>query len=502
MQLAMGSSWLCMRRLLCLISVVTVISLGFYFWKATDDSPELVLVRSDEKRSEKSLGRRYGSEKYATYVNNLEKCLDTSNLTEYFQQEDFLTKAATNVVYYLDTIRKFIPDNFIPSLPNHCWNAAVELDFSHSLVSGHLNGTNFRANRAYFHNPTPPFESLNLLFGESKTDYPKNHSIPFSCIPEIFILGFYKCGSTSIYFLMNSHPAFAHPRAHRKEPNWFYKDEHFSNEYGQKAAYFADYVVNYESLVKNLATGSGRSVQSPLGLDGSAGMIMFWPTFFEQERIVNFCLLPSVIPEILPRAKFVVIMREPLSMVYSFFWYTCDRYKQPAPSLEAQLKGPDIFHERIMDGISAYKSCITAFPLAKCLIDLASTPDTFHPLMPRYTGEVNFGIYVALYYIHIQKWLSVAPRERFLFLTMEELSENDYHTGNQIWSFLKVPPLPRDHKVRRIINKQVIIDYKNDPRLAMRKDTREILKSFFQPYNQLLADLLGNEKFLWKQSKH
>ena len=482
---------MCLRRLLCLISVVTVISLCLYFWKATDDSPELVLVR-------RSLGRRYG---YATYVNNLEKCLDASNLMEYFQQKGFLTKAVTNVMHYLDTIRNFIPYNFIASLPNHCWNAAVELDFSRSLVSGHMNGVDFRANRTCFQNSIPPFQSLNLLHGESNTDYPINHSMTLSCIPEIFILGFYKCGSTSLYFLMNSHPAFAHPRAHRKEPNWFYKDEHFSNENGIKAAFFADYVVNYESLVKSLATRSGRSVQYPLGLDGSAGMIMFWPTFFEQERIVNFCLLPSVIPEILPKTKFVVIMREPASMMYSFFWFTCTRYNQSAPSLETQLKGPDVFHERVMDGTSAIKSCITAFPLAKCLIDLADTPDVFNPLMPSYTWEVNFGMYVALYYVHIQKWLSVAPRERFLFLTLEELSENEHRTANQVWSFLKVPPLPRrrHHKTVHVRNKQVSIDYENDPRLAMRSDTREILKSFFRPYNQMLTDLLGNEKFLWKQ---
>ena len=500
-QLAMGSSWLCLHiiRLLCLISVVTVISLGLhvYLQKTTDDSrsPEPVLV---SRRNEKPLGRRYGSERY---VNNLEKCLDTSNLTEYFQREGFLTKAVTNVMHYLGTIRNFIPDNFIPSLPNHCWNAAVELDFSPSLVSGHLNGTNFRVNRTYFQNPPPSFELLNLLHGKSKTDYPKNHSMPFSCIPEVFLAGFYKCGSTSLYFLMNSHPAFAKPRAHWKEPDWLTKIEHFFNENGKKVAFFADYVVNYESLVMSLATQSSGNVQYPLGLDGSAGMLLHWPTFFEQERIVNFCLLPSVIPEVLPKAKFVVIMREPASMMYSFFWLTCTRYNQAAPSLETQLKGPDVFHERVMDGIRAIKSCITDFSLAKCLTDSANRPDTFQPLMPK-CGEVNFGIYAALYYVHIQKWLSVAPRERFLFLTLEELSENERRTANQVWSFLKVPPLPRHHKIVHVRNKQVSIDYENDPRLAMRSDTREILKSFFRPYNQMLADLLGNKKFLWKQSKY
>jgi hypothetical protein len=49
-------------------------------------------------------------------------------------------------------------------------------------------------------------------------------------------------------------------------------------------------------------------------------------------------------------------------------------------------------------------------------------------------------------------------------------------------------------------NQQRAVDYKNDPRLAMRNDTREILRSFFRPYNQMLADLLGDRKFLWNQA--
>lgn len=208
--IAMGSSSLmCTHRLLCLVAVVAVISLGFYIfiWKPTD---ELVLVSSEKRWNElQLLDYTYRGEQHATYVNNLEKCLVTSNLTEYFQQKGFLMKAVTNTMHYLDTVRTFIPHNFFTSLPNHCWNSDAALDFSRSSVSGHVGGINFRVKRKYFQSPTPPFESLNLLYGKSKTDYPPSYSMPFSCIPEVFILGFYKCGSTSLYSLLNSHSAFA-----------------------------------------------------------------------------------------------------------------------------------------------------------------------------------------------------------------------------------------------------------------------------------------------------
>ena len=520
---AMGSlsTWMCMRRLLHRMPLAVAISLTLmvlYYCLATNRSSEQVLFQGKQCSTKSSacitlvndgqqqnvteplglthhhaLSPLYRSKKYDLYVNSLHKCLDASNLTGYFTQEEFLTQAVANVKYYMDTVRKFIPHIFDSSLPNHCWKAGVELEFSHSLVSGHFNGIDFRVNRTYFDKLFPPLVSLPY-YGETEINYPRNHSIPFSCIPEVFISGFYKCGSTYLYYMMTSHPAFVKPQL--KEPNWFTRNEHFMAEDEKKTVFFADYIVNFETLVKSLlAESKGRIRYS---LDGSVGMMLFWPIFFQQQRIVNFCLLPSVVPNILPKAKFIVVMREPLSMLYSLFWFTCTRFNQPVPSRETQLKGPDIFHKRVIDGISAIKSCLTDFPLVKCLIDSANRPDTFHPLMPK-CGEVNFSIYVALYYVHVQKWLSVVPLERFLFLTLEELSESKHQTANQIWSFLKVRPLSPERIKARDDNKQEAVDYKHDPRLAMRNDTREILKSFFHPYNQMLADLLGNEKFLWKQ---
>jgi N-acetylgalactosamine 4-sulfate 6-O-sulfotransferase len=225
-------------------------------------------------------------------------------------------------------------------------------------------------------------------------------------------------------------------------------------------------------------------------VDGSVGMMSSWPDFFGQSRVINYCLLPSVIPEILPKAKFIVVMREPLSMLYSLFWFTCTRFNQPV-SREAQLKGPDIFHERIVAKIRHINSCLTVFPLVKCMSESGAIPIPFNPLMPECGGT---GLNKALYFIHIRKWLSVIPRERFLFLTMEELSGNLNQTINRVWKFIGVNSFGVKESDK---NKQTTVDYKNDPHLAMRNDTRELLKTFLHPYNQKLANLLGDRKFLW-----
>ena len=428
----------------------------------------------------------FGSGQYAIYESNLQTCLDASNLTHHFHQEDLLTTAVTNVKYYIDVLRKFIPHQFNTTLPNHCWNADVKLDISSSLLSGYVNGTEFSVNKRDM--TKNELRLLNTLPRPAHKTHPLHHLLPLSCIPEVFLVGFKKCGSSYLYCLITSHPAVS--RAIRKEANFFSKISHFNTE-NRNALYFADYITNFESAIQD------ESGISSLSVDGTVGMITRWPVFVGQQNIINYCLLPSVIPEILPKAKFIVVMREPLSMMSSLFWFSCTRANKPVPSRETQLKGPDIFHERIVARIRHFNSCLAVFPLAKCIAESSIIPEPFHPLMPT-CGETK--IFRAVYYIHIQKWLSIIPRKRFLFLTLEELSRNLDQTANMVWKFVGVKPFVIDSRECEGKNKQKKVDYKNDPRLAMRNDTREILKSFFQPYNQMLADLLGDKKFLWNQT--
>ena len=431
-----------------------------------------------------------GSEQYNISVNNLHKCLDASNLTNYFRQENRLETAVANVKYYLDVLRRFIPNQFIATLPNHCWNADVKLDFSSSLVSGYVSGTKFSVDRKDIKNENPP--TLNTLPLYGGTDYQRHHYVPLSCIPEVFFAGFHKCGSSFLHCVLTSHPAVSSPI--RKEAHFFSNSDHFTDE-NKTALYFADYIINFKSLIQDLA--DEKSSTHFVGVDESVGMTSAWPNLFSKQKEINSCLLPSVIPEILPKAKFIIVMREPLSMLYSWFWYSCTRFKEvePVPSREAQLKGPDIFHERIVAKIRHINSCIMMFPLEKCISGMSTTPKLFLSLMPKCGESV---LERALYYIYIQKWLSVIPRERFLFLTLQELSGNFDQTVNTVWKFIGVNSFAVK-SCKEFKNKQKTIDYMNDPRLAMRSDTREILKGFLRPYNQRLADLLGDRKFLWQQ---
>ena len=470
-------------RLLYAILTLMGVALCLMVLHSTTSYTVILTGESESQSSHLVLGP--GSEQYTIYVSNLQTCLDASNLTHHFRQEDLLTTAVTNVKYYIDVLRKFIPHQFNTTLPNHCWNADVKLDISSSVFSGYFNGTEFSVSRRDI--KENELRLLNTLPDSAHKTYTRHHLLPLSCIPEVFLVGFKKCGSCYLHCLITSHPAVS--RAIRKEANFFSKISYFNTE-NRNALYFADYITNFESSIQD---------ESGLSVDGTVGMITRWPVFVGQQNIINYCLLPSVIPEILPKAKFIVVMREPLSMLYSLFWFSCT-LRRPVPSRETQLKGPDIFHERIVARVRHFKSCLTVFPLAKCIAESSTIREPFHPLMPR-CGKTL--IFRAIYYIHIQKWLSVIPRERFLFLTLEELSNNLDQTADMVWKFIGVKPFAINHHNKcGGKNKQKKVDYKNDPHLAMRNDTREIMESFFQPYNKKLAELLGDRKFLWNQTEY
>ena len=425
------------------------------------------------------------SKQYDTYVNRVQKCLDTTNLTKYFHQEDFLTKAKLNVKQYVDAIHRFIPHEFNDTLPNHCWNASVKLHIGDEEVSGQINGTKFKVYKTDIANWT-----LNSIprFADNPASNQKYHFLPISCIAEVFLIGFHKCGSTYLFSQLYSHPNFYYPI--RKEPSWFIGSKHdFMDTSAKQSMYFADYLVNYKSLTRR----NKLKIEPALMIDGSVGMILDWPDFFEQQRIVNYCLLPSVIPQVLPRAKFVVVMRDPSSMLYSLFWYSYTMLRQEVPPRHVQLKAPTLFHDKVVEKINAINSCIKIFPLAKCLVESSRSSELLTTVLPEHGGV---SIYESVYYIHIQKWLSVVPRERFLFLTLEEISTNQTYTENKLWEFLGVDSA---EGVTYYINQnENVIDYQHDPDLAIRNDTKELLREFFRPYNRMLAELLGDRKFLWE----
>lgn len=425
------------------------------------------------------------------YISNLKKCLDSVGMTGYFHEQGLLELAEYNVNDFVEMISILVRDAKLPlqQLPS-CWRTRLQMFMNNTTISGVIGTTPFAVSRS-----DPDVYNLNTVRSKKFRKW-NSHILSLGCMPDVFLAGFPKCGSTYFYSLLVSHPWISRPM--QKEPRWWSHDENFSNSVTRGALFFADYLINFRPAIKQI-TESGRMNHTVRVLDSSPNLLFKWPTFPNQSTEVNVCLLPSVIAELLPKARFLVVIREPVLLLYSAFLFSCTHHNQSVP-LETQLKLPDIFHKRVMEKLRIFDSCIAEYPLAKCAM-----PDYEEVLGEELPDCGKIRLEMGLYYVHVQKWLSVVPRERFLFFTLDELSNNLDKVATQTWSFLNVSDFPdyrtvmaKEAYLTKYFNSQQTVDYRANPRLAMRNDTRDILLNFFRPYNQMLADLLGDRKFLWE----
>ncbi|CAI8030746.1 hypothetical protein GBAR_LOCUS17444, partial [Geodia barretti] len=178
-------------------------------------------------------------------------------------------------------------------------------------------------------------------------------------------------------------------------------------------------------------------------IDASPNLMFQWPRYSESESLENYCLLPSLIPIVLPDSKYFVIMRNPVSMLYSAFWFSCTMLGQKLGSVK--FRGPDIFHERITRKIHMFNECKNeGKPLDLC-VDVVA-PNLYGPELPN-CGRTR--LEMGLYYFHART--------------------GDRATVDVITDFLELPrataDLALDTDLRCNENSQHVIDYKSDPRL-------------------------------------
>ena len=426
-------------------------------------------------------------------VDRINSCLASTNMLTYFQQMGFYKTAQENAGLVLKALRKIIP-RFSMRYELPCWNASFQakrLRFNnHAFVRGSIGNLNFTQH--------PTISAHNVVLNSVKWGSENTFTSSIVCLPKIFLLGYAKCGSTFLYCLLHKIlelTKYSEGSCQvQKEPHWWVLPGARNLLQPLSPDYAALYLLNFASGVKYVE----KSLPA-LTIDASPNLMFHWPRYTEEETMENYCLLPALIPVILPDSKYFVIMRNPISALYSAFWFSCTRFVDLKLSPSAIDAGPDIFHDRITTKIALFNQCKQqGKPLDKCVDVIAD--NMYTPEMPS-CGRTR--LEMVLYYVHTRKWLSVIPREQIYFLTLEELIGNDLKkTARDVLSFLDLDPAPLKQfnalNIQCAKNQQQTLDYKNDHKLMMRNDTRQILEKFLEPYNRMLADLLGDDKFLWK----
>ena len=242
-------------------------------------------------------------------------------------------------------------------------------------------------------------------------------------LPDAVILGAQKCGTSSLHHYLTQHPRVIAPL--RKEVHYF--DVNSTRGEPWYRAHF------------------GRIGEPGLNLDSSP-YYLFHP------------LVPRRLEALLPHAKLIVLLRDPVRRAYSHYWHERDKGREPlsfAAAIEAEPQRLGASAERLARGEIA-----------------TSREHQRHSYLAR-----------GRYAEQLERWFAVFPRDRFLVLRFEDLAREPLAVLNQTLGWLGLDE---------------VTEARTEPRNArkyppMEPDVEARLREHFAPWNRRLEALLGRD---------
>ena len=334
--------------------------------------------------------------------------------------------------------------------------------------------------------------------GEFNSELKRGSPLQFFCMPNVYLAGFPKCGTTYLYNLITAHSNVKSPAS--KEGQFW---RGFVSNSSAELIYLRLQVLHYIFHFKPAAHEILLRPSNSFTIDASASTIFESAKWFDDYE-KDSCVIPTLLSRLLPNTKFIVVMRHPVDRLWSDYWFFCSM-KWPHRGEENGVVPPrlsstpaEIFHNHTLNVIGNFQDCVGKGESELQCLSLA-----------RGKACESGRISLSLYYLHLVRWLSVFARNQFLFLKMEDFSTDMYSVMKRVWSFLELSPM-KPTQFRMAVQQLQLLqnmnenkwiksdEYKHD--FKMWSETRSKLNSFFRPFNHRLAHLLHDDRFLWDSS--
>ena len=313
----------------------------------------------------------------------------------------------------------------------------------------------------------------------------------FICMPYFFLAGFPKSGTTSLRTALRHLPQIV--GTSKKEPHWWTRaqlvgdtTDHHRHLQQTVLKYFS-YFIRASKAIKH----HPRVVT----YDGSQSTL--WDSNFFGKRHRDYCAMPALLSRILPRTKFIILMRNPVSRLYSMFMYQCRcRYGSNVsnwPNIDLGKNPADFFHKKVEEAIDGFNKCLEHQSLYECVSE--------YRFFESKCSGVGAKLIVSIYYIHLKKWLQFYKIEQFLFLKTEDLETRSEVVLSNVTNFLGLNPVSsavaRELLAERLNQNDLKAQGNSSLALSMREDTRKLLEDFYRPYNVQLAQLVNDHRLMW-----
>ena len=261
-------------------------------------------------------------------------------------------------------------------------------------------------------------------------------------LPGLLVIGAQRAGTSSLYKYLEGHPLLL--ASLRKET------EYFSGKYSRGEAW---YRAHFAARARH-ALLTRRHGRPPIAFEATP-LYLFHP------------LAPMRAAALVPEAKLVALLRDPVDRAWSHYHHEHRRGREPLSFEDALAAEPD--------------------RLAVEELKLAEDPDAKSVKLNRYSYAAK-----GRYAEQLERWLQHFPRRQLLVLRTEDLFADPRQVFGEILRFLDLPewyPAEFDNH-----------SYAMRPpeRSPVPDAVRERLAAEYAPHNRRLAELVGRD-FGWDE---
>jgi hypothetical protein len=254
-------------------------------------------------------------------------------------------------------------------------------------------------------------------------------------LPDFLVIGTKRGGTTSLWRYLIQHPLVP-----RLFPAWNTKTSHYFEENWPRGE--AWYRSHFPTVKQRAALD--RKHGAPPKVGEAAPLYMFHP------------LVASRVAQLMPRARMVVLLRDPVERAYSHWKERRTEGVEPLDFAAAL----------------AAEESRTAGEREKLLAD----PNYFSEAFDWYSYRAR-----GRYLEHLTPWLDHFDREQLLFVASETLYREPAATYARILDFIGLPPY--DLGAYDVFNDR--------PSKEMDDEVRAELTAYYRPHNAALAERLG-----------
>ena len=381
----------------------------------------------------------------------------------------------------IEEIMNLRPPKFMSNYASPCW--MEQLDNSKMPTQSQWLNQNEHLNKDVLnrHQPILNVYKDQVLYRERDGGIVQR----VRCLPYFYVIGVAKSGTTDLFNRMKQHPYIEN--GVQKELHYWARSR-FGRHFAGVTVYRPKSLIEYSELFDGAAQKSqsvsvlyekdSRSYEyHPIRI-GEASVSTLHDNHQWRCLKENVCgeeprlITPSYIMHIQPQARFIAILRDPISRLYSDYYFFIPN-----------LHSPEDFHSRVVKSLTLFEDCLFQNTLRHCAYDM----DLFQ--------NSPIDLKLGLYAIYISDWLKVVPRNQMYFVPTQIWSSDRHNELGRILNFLGLESNPSLGQTEKVANVNT-----NESRPPMFQETKMLLKRFYTPYNQKLSKLLRSDNFLYGYS--